>query len=75
MEDVVEIDVLLTEKKFFKTRKVQLDKNKKKNVTDRKKKKRDGKMNYKRNKAKIKKKQKIYRRKAKARPNSVRTHR
>lgn len=68
-------NIPVTERKFFKTRKRQIDKAKKTDKSKRKIKKRDAKVYYRRNKAKIKKNQKIRRRKVKARPSLVRRHR
>ena len=68
-------DSKINERKFFKTRKVQLDRAKKKNILQRRKDKKDRKKYYRKNKAKIKIKNKRYRRKVKRNPNMVKTHR
>ena len=77
VESFVEVseEIELFERKFFKTRKSVIDRNKKKNTTQRKRDKLSRKVYYRRNKARIKKNQKIYRKRAKARPSMVRTHR
>jgi len=65
----------ITERKYFKTKKREIDRAKKRDKVNRLKQKRLRKKYYKRNKAKIKRKQKLYQRKAKRRPTMVKTHR
>jgi len=64
----------LNEIRYFDTRKRELKKARKKNLSQRKKDKKLRKMYYKQNKAKIKRKQKLYKRRVKLRPTMVRKH-
>lgn len=65
----------MSEKKFFKTKKRELNRAKKVDRADRRKLARDMKKYYKKNKAKIKVKASRYRKKTKRNPNMVKTHR
>jgi hypothetical protein len=68
-------ELSLSERKYFGTRKREINRNKKKNIAKRKLDKKARKRYYKKNKAKIKRKQKLYRKKAKRQPNIVKKHR
>jgi len=65
----------ITEKKYFKKRKSVLDREKKHDIAQRRKNRKQRHLEYKRHKAKILRKQKLYRRKVKMNPNIVKTHR
>ena len=65
----------ISEKKYFGTRKREIDRNKKKNIAKRKLDKKARKRYYKKNRAKLKRKNKLYRKKVKRQPNIVRKHR
>ena len=65
----------IDEVRYFKTRKRQLNRAKKKNISQRKRDKKLRKRYYRKNKAKMKRKNKLYRKKVKRQPNRVKRHR
>jgi hypothetical protein len=79
-EEVEDIDMdmgvseILDEKKFFKTKKRELNREKKKDKAQKKRDAKKRKMYYRKNKAKIKRKGKLYNKKVKRNPNMVRRH-
>jgi len=67
-------DETLTEIKFFDKKKAQVDREKRKNVAQRKRKSKLLAKYYKRNRAKISRKAKLYRKKAKRNPSKIKHH-
>ena len=74
-EDLEENSEDLNEVKYFKTKKREINRNKKLDKVQRRKQAKERKKYYRKNKSKLKRKNKIYRKKVKRQPNIVRKHR
>ena len=74
-EDENEDENSITERKYFDTKQRTINRNKKLDVTARRKAAKERKRYYKKNKSKLKRKNKLYRKKIKRNPNIQKKHR